>query len=437
MPIRLVRHPKKIKMKSIYLTIILLLSGTILKAQILNQDAKGESTIITTGSTIGVSIPDGLIKMNYYTTPIDPDGNLWGIDLQGKSQNGVAELFSTDDFIPNTKISGLFALRDSDYIESRKSKQVTEWMEKSLQLTMTALGRYDDLLSKHISSCNGIIDEKTAQLKEVIIDLQTHDLYSEILKIRDTAEVKGYSAFVGCIDNLTDAIKEEQIFKDWKKNEDKISKLREDDNLKDKVRTGMFYIRPGLEALSFKRDLGAANQTIANRFVTQKQNLGFLEIGLSGSINRLFLGTSVKWRRTDNFSKLTKNEFDFTKESNLDDGVLKQSTKITAYSGEYNAFWSTDLSSDLIYLIPISETYSFGLGSYLRWTFPEDDTNLSNSFSWGVNGSFINGVKGSFLGGFYIQYNKETDKTRKDEITDNRISFGLTTRFSFQSIFPK
>ena len=93
-------------MKKKWIAILFILFNLSLRAQLLNQDAEGKSSIVVGGSSLNLDIGASLIKANYYKVP-DSRGLAWGIDLQGKNKEGMAGLFETGEISPGAELSGL------------------------------------------------------------------------------------------------------------------------------------------------------------------------------------------------------------------------------------------------------------------------------------------------------------------------------------------
>lgn len=76
-------------------------------SQVLNQDAEGKSSIVVPGGTLNLDVGQSLVKASFYKDSKAISGLLYGIDLQGKNHEGLAELFGGGNFSPNTEATGL------------------------------------------------------------------------------------------------------------------------------------------------------------------------------------------------------------------------------------------------------------------------------------------------------------------------------------------
>ncbi|MDX1942134.1 MAG: hypothetical protein SFU99_16340 [Saprospiraceae bacterium] len=432
-------------MKKITFIVILLSIHVKGLGQILNQDANGKSSIIWQGTTVGLDLPEGLIKFSHYSSSTDTTGIIWGIDAQGANKSGVAELFNKGKFTPNTIISGLIGQHKTIYIKDEGYMRLENELDSLVNyrniLIMEVDSIYKNFISSIIIGCNPTsVSQEVIILKEKLKNIESRkDLSNKILETFFSSDIKS------CDKEIYDQIKELSNLVD---NNSKIAELVKIDkriafltpdhleNTKVQNNRTIWYSRIGVETLEFKFDHGSSSNVVTERFMDTLQIAAFLELGITYQFRKNFLGISLGFLRTNNFSSLTKNEYNFTqRDSLITGGVFQKSEIITAYSGIYNKFWQAQINFDFLHFIKLDENNYYAIGPFLRINLPFNEKIAKAHTVLGINASLINGRSGSFLGGLYIQ----TDDLwgNQENIFSKTIRFGLNTRFSLGRIFPK
>ncbi len=105
-------------MKTIYLILpfcILLVSKT--EAQIVAEDSRGESSVITKNSNISFNLSEAALSAswnNFRKLPIEkPSQLIWGLSASGANRQGLSELFNGGKLTPQSKLGAFIGLRKS------------------------------------------------------------------------------------------------------------------------------------------------------------------------------------------------------------------------------------------------------------------------------------------------------------------------------------
>ena len=418
-------------------------------SQVLNQDAEGKSSLIWSGGTIGVNVPDGVLKFNYFSSTNKNKGLLWGVDLQGENSSGIAVLFSEKEFSPKTAVSGLIGgyLSPIIYSNSTNKKEV----EKDERTKIS--------LQKKKDSLSSICDIIYSRLKEKWFFSLDREIRTRLIKdfnpIRITPE-----KMIENRDSIIQQYKKEDQFQNIKTNLNLLADdLEKNDTIKTFIETIKkndenakelnillqksvkstckikYYFRAGLNVQEFKYDYGKDSTSIATRFADTVFLGPYGEIGASTRLGNCYLGIAFGYSKINNFLKLTKSNYKFSsKDTTIHDGSLEKTKDITAYTGNYGILNQFYINVDFMYMLHLlQESNYLGLGAYLRNNITSNIDLLPGNTVFGIGGYFIDGKSGKFLGGVYLQSDDISGRMRKD--FGNSISFGLILKFAFSSIF--
>ena len=105
-------------MKTLFLTLLtVLIMHYITKAQLVAEDARGESSILLNASSISLNLSEAALSANWNNfrklAVEKPHQMLWGIAARGSNSEGFSELFNGGQFTPQSRISGFIGLRSS------------------------------------------------------------------------------------------------------------------------------------------------------------------------------------------------------------------------------------------------------------------------------------------------------------------------------------
>jgi hypothetical protein len=85
------------------------------RAQLVAEDAKGESSILLNASGIGLNLTEAALSANWNNfrkLAIEkPHQTIWGISARGSNSGGISELFNGGQFTAHSSISGFFGLK--------------------------------------------------------------------------------------------------------------------------------------------------------------------------------------------------------------------------------------------------------------------------------------------------------------------------------------
>lgn len=105
-------------MKTLYLLLLLcvVLSGRA-GAQIIAEDARGESSIITKNSNVSFNLSEAALSAswnNFRKLAIEkPSQIVWGLSASGNNREGIADLFNGGKLTPQSKVGVFIGLRKS------------------------------------------------------------------------------------------------------------------------------------------------------------------------------------------------------------------------------------------------------------------------------------------------------------------------------------
>lgn len=361
-------------------TIAFLCMTCAVKAQVITQDAEGESPIVWSGGTAGIDVSDGLVKINFYGTGAG-DRVIWGLDLQAKNESGVAQLFNEGDFTPKSQVSGLIGGK---------------------------------MLIRDQNAYKADINSRTPinKLDQAKLD-----------KKKPAGQARMRQANAKNMERQADRINRQQ---------------RHAPNYNLEL---LYYIRGGLNVNEFTLDHGKDSALFDIRFVDTTDTKGFVELGCTFRGKEVMIGGALGYSGVNNFSELVDQEYNFTQvDTSLKDGVLQQSKTITAYSGNFGRTSKVYLKVDFLYLHllnkgtppPAGNNNEFvGFGVYWRSNFHSDALLFDNTVLGGTI-SFISGTNRSIIGGVYVQTNDLF--SQDDKSFGKSVSIGLVTKLAFADL---
>ncbi|MDZ7898501.1 MAG: hypothetical protein U5N85_10825 [Arcicella sp.] len=167
-------------MKTLYiLFVIIAISNNFSSntfAQGLTQDSKGKSSIIYPGVNLGLNVQEGAIDFNYtlFSKKIFPDAIgkgewIFGVNLKGKNNEGISNLFTDGNFTPLTSGRIIFGYTfkegNKKYTDDSKTKRYQQLLNDEVLVSKKNRKQHTrtrkKLLSIFSNKFNKMIDNLT------------------------------------------------------------------------------------------------------------------------------------------------------------------------------------------------------------------------------------------------------------------------------------
>ncbi|MBK7667308.1 MAG: hypothetical protein IPJ32_08145 [Sphingobacteriaceae bacterium] len=419
-------------------------------SQILNEDAKGESSIVTSGGALGINIETEKIRLNYYKMPIASKGFAYGIDFQGKNTTGIVNLFKKSKFQADANLSCLLGYKSAKTVFTRsgdsknyysaleKQNFYNEYASELLDTLDAQILRSVKLKLKDVNVSNELKDTLNwsanfSDFPELTVNISKRMkanaadsskfalLYSYLLQLPTSLDTNGTKA------DYDKALKRVEYYK-----------MRADKFKVNSTAGTMIlgYARAGGNVKEFTLDKFKDSAKYDQRFIDTNNVSAFFEIGITYVRGMHYFGCSVGFNHTDNFSSLDDKSYKYvTTDTSLKSGVLTSTKEFTGYSGNYGRLNKPYIYIDYLYLIHLEQEKYLGLNGYMRNNFSTDYSYDRDMSSLGFGTNFINGKSGKLMGGFFVQTNDLF--ASKEPRFLKTISFGLQAKFSLTTIFVK
>jgi hypothetical protein len=431
-------------MKAIYylLTATMCLLAQTAIGQILNSDADGKSTIVTSGGTTGIDISKAAIRMDYFYFPLTARGWVGGISLAGSNTEGISTLFTNEGIEPEGSAS---------LVIGRKYSTSNYWNDVELPMLNedyhnkgnSAEKEYSKLVKESFSfTCSEAKSSELVQLLQDIMAWQNKDSIIEA-KGKEWAQKQGLTkescgAFFSQLQDFTKKVKDNKDFEELSKIEKRRNQIgnemkRKDSGQKDKTRTFIPYIKAGITASEFTRDLGQDSTTFSSRFPDTTRRHLSIETGVSFKSRDWRMGLTAGLMSYDNFDGLKKKTYKFVEnDTTIVGGSLSKTQEKVAYAGDFARFGQIILNWDIMRLFKLQDTVHLaGISLYSRTSIPLIQSTIIPSAKMvvGVGLNYFNIKTGKFLGGAYFQTNNLFGAD--GESFYKSLQFGLTARINF------
>ena len=417
--------------------------------QILNQDASGNSAIVTPGTAINLNITATQIQLIHYGEFAQKGGMLsdpnktgiWGINLSANNSTGVGSLYDAGKFSPGGTLSGLIGFRHVKFTYPDNQVQTYGQLLTDLNTLQTRLGQaYEAEVLKGVNS-SGIPALHQPALITELSDLDKKEIWNlpqllaeyKTAVITDAAQLKLVDPVVKALlqfttDHAGDINKLQQINTRLQQGQQHLPTMIRNT-------TTYWYLRSGVSASQFTYDQGGSIADYTKRFTDTTNVTYFFELGVSHQFKKNFIGVNLGYSRLSNMAALTSSDYSYsTQDTTINTGKLSQSKAFTAYAGKYGFYSKLYLNLDYQHLITLDTSKYLAVGPYLRWNYNLNAGSLAkNSAALGVSFNYLDGAAGKFLGGIYLQSDDITGQTQPQ--FKKSIQFGLVVKFSLSSIF--
>lgn len=383
---------------------LLVIFATPCFSQTLSQDAEGKSTILYQGGNISLDIAKENLTFAYsnhanlslrpYTLGVPKFA--WGVNAYGKNEDSKSLLFERGKFQPNVGFGGFlglsFKLDDNPSAEElKKVEEEIEAMNKSREIVLEQIKLLEPKRDKRSKT-------KLAQRK---VQLKT----------------------------LEKAITDKDAIRE--KLGSKVIRKR-----------SLIYVKGGRSATSFKREeSNLSGIPLSKSFINQDFKGGNFGIGINYERGSWLFGLEAENEFTNNFETLTKSTYTLTNTETSGANTLESKKEITAYSGNYQKYRSTNINFDAILFSAIGNNEN----DYIAWNFYlrhkiSNATSIMPTYTNIGAGAYFFNKSNKFLGGIYVEAPDAFEKIESKKVEPNfkkihdRLTFGVVARFSFSSI---
>lgn len=433
----------------IVILIVSVLFYNLSYSQVLNQDAKGNSSILFNGSTLGVDIQDASISCalnNFRNQHIADSSNklMYGFNLKAKNNDGVAELFTQGSFNPESKIIGIIGrswYSDNDL-----------YFQKTNKTLRSKINELENLTQNFVKNINGIIDtikvvkdsnetelkELKEELKNLIESVALEDLSNKMLSV--ATKYKTYKKIIESV-SLTTKLKYLQYLGTKQDLENEVKSLESEfvSLRKYGYKRVTYYITGGINSSIFKLQNTIDTSNFSNSFKNQEYYGYDFKLGMNCQFGgEWILGTSIGIQKNNTQDNLTKKEYTLRTVTSNSSQQLISEKKITAFAGDYKTFQQAKIEADVVRFIKAGKDI-VALDLYLRQFFPINNTISTDITNIGISTYFFKNT-GNFIGGIYIEFpdvfnNIDRGKGSNElKPFERRISFGLVAKISLNSL---
>ncbi|MDN5201166.1 hypothetical protein QQ008_07330 [Fulvivirgaceae bacterium BMA10] len=463
------------------ITSLFILSTGITTGQVLNQDAKGESSIVYPGSIVYFNASEAQLGFAYNNLPrtiLKKQGPLLGISMKGETKTGTFNFLKEGEFVPSGKISGILGFYSNfdqsagEVAASNDSKKFGRDFRSGWVKTLQELeSGFDKAIDNSSIASIGEKDKLKKGFKEFVKELDfppTVQLMKEKFETKyalffvakkDKEVIKALGSFSPLTNNHPQPSQADKIIdkhysaaeKAWTKMETNYQTINKERN---KTILGFsLYLAGGLEATGYKLidTLKFQDDPFGS---IKKESFTSTELLVGGNLNvggSWVFGLALGGAKIFNFGSLPKSEFSLKREIKFASGTspdtlhtIERKKDIIAYQTKTKGNNHFLLKVDVVYYYPTGNG-NVAINPYLRFQSPTNGNNqnlFTNVTDLGI-GTYFNNKKGKFQGGLYLQFNDIKDNRSKLKMDDSsldfdqRISFGILTKFSIGSVFQR
>ncbi|MET0637351.1 MAG: hypothetical protein ABWZ25_15075 [Chitinophagaceae bacterium] len=445
-----------------FLVICLTCITTAVSGQFMTQSADGKGSIplpLSKDAALSVDIgkTDVVLGLNNYQRVYDslkPVG-FYGVNLSGKNREGLADLFSSGDIVPegNLLLIGGFSVTNNTKISNRYQEYLA---------IANAIG--DSLNQLLLTPCNDsifpLIDNRSILISNPAKRSATNLALKEKIKDQTLTNALPLIDSFGTGDpdlkTFMDSVRTDARLVETRFN-NRYSEMRTRQlnafNLANATAKKTFWPwrltlfgMGGIQAREFKRFLGVSPTNLSDSFQDTIFRGGNAGLGLNLQVRDYWLGVTYSYVKTDNFSTLSSKKYTLHRSDTVGSQILIQDKELTAFPGKYSRVEVNELNIDLVIDLRLnkkSDSARLLLNPYLRATlFSRDTSFLRNSTDLGMGFYFL-GKKRKFIGGFYVELSDVNNNQEKAKPADEmnirppfrKLSFGIVTKFNLTSIF--
>lgn len=438
-------------MKKISLTIALLvLALTDTYAQMTADDAKGQSTIVYKSTSIALNITDATVSANWNNfnrLGIDKKSRLlWGLSASSKNKDGLSDLFESGDFTPESKFGGFIGMRFNGdassfdlntererlemlpiyrrYIKTTSYKDMVEKIIKDRGLSASELKKLTDVFNPLTNNYMATVKDLIAKIDGAKFDASgqpTVKIIRDSLAFRQ-AQINSMQSAFDKVSNAETAI---------------ITELAKHRNITT-TKAYTVFLNGGFNGNSLNFYDPTVTTSYAARFDTVSFRGGFIDLGFNYDTGPHWtLGVSVGYEHYNNIDSLSKTDYSVKTSTSQGNDQLSTSKSYSAYSGHYIVYDRANIKTDALCFEKVSDDYRLVWNTlYSRFILPIKDSRIKPVINLGSSINFYK-VAGKIVGGFYLQSNDVFNKMESKDNFGDRLSFGITAKYSFDSIVDR
>ncbi|GET35239.1 hypothetical protein PbJCM13498_41020 [Prolixibacter bellariivorans] len=433
-------------------TAIILIVNIFVLSSVYCQDIKtgeGESTILLPTTNIGVDVGKASLTFktnNFPQSKLKPNGFIWGLDVMGKSKEGLSNIFSGSEIVPTSSISTVlgYSFSNSDEISDDYTSKYAKILKDSLNSLSNSFRKSfgADIISeiykiKSDSAKKYILSKVVPALK---VNLNKYEKLQKLLEEMSKDETL-QPEIVTSAKTLYSYMKENQTWKEIKSLKVKLESGIENVGSEEYWKLTI-YGHFGIKGEKFNIFKGWDSTNIENSF--EKETFS----GNSGGfgVNYLFnskwiVGFRYTYQETNNLDELSTNDYKVTTTFTQNTSVGTTQISKTAYPNKYKTAYLNRYDFDLIRFINIGENNVIIADLYLRINESTNQDNLVSYKDLGLSSSFFN-MKGKFIGGIYLElpdFEQSVERRKAEEEQElkdwyNRLTFGIYVKYSFSSL---
>ncbi len=470
-------------------TLIVLLTFTLLKthAQGLTQDASGKSSILYPGANIGLNVQESTLDFNYahFSKKTFPDTSgkgiwIYGLNLKGKNNEGIANLFSESQFTPSTtgRLTVGYTFKEgANKIIHKFNKEeysYSDLLKEEFKLNKQAEGSTvnlrDNILTKEFSDfiTKLVNDKLNADKAQTTLDPKESIIPSRLIKILVGKIKNAMSAnlsvtglrveldkafngksYLGEILQFYDKTiapiiidfdKSDEALNDKIKNiEDAIIDYRKDH----KLRRVTLFASLGINTTSFKYFEKLDTTNLRKSFADTTYIGPEIKLGVNYQLGgNWLLGLTIGRARGSTFDYLDKVEYTSRKTTAFGNQQLISEKSIVAYTPDkvtYQYVSQTTLDLDIVHFSGIADKGILALNGYFRGSWSDNTLLVPNLSKLGIAGYFFK-TDGILLGGLYLEMsdlNNNMAKFNGKPLTKSyeRLIFGVVGKIALASVF--
>ncbi|MCC6371382.1 MAG: hypothetical protein IT236_10285 [Bacteroidia bacterium] len=449
--------------------IALMLTNATYDAQIFSGSAKGQSSILYQGTTLGFNFTDPSIgfSLNNYSNEKYKRKNkhfLLGVNTSASASEGYANFFSGGDLNGEIKANAIIG---------------RTWTKGENNKIGYRIKSLNDLILEDVATASNDVRAALTAISAQLTTLYTTEINQKYPAANDQKKNQKILADLkNFVDNLTaKGFEEEYQTEVLDKNPADVEYLLE---LKDKLKTLFFdrylesrstvqnltqaknrlfesrgywkhrfsiYVAPNYVSKAFKL-YTLDNSNLANSFSSKTFAGGGVNLGLNWNIGTcLLVGINGGYLRDNNSDELTSKDYNLTNTYTVavtgGTQQLVSDKKITAKSGSYyHALDLYPLNADIVGFmkVPGNDSTIIAFNLYLHQMFSGMKTQRPQTTNIGLGIYFFSNKASKFLGGIYFEAPDIKNNIAKNDPEASirplykRLTFGLTGKFAFSSL---
>lgn len=424
-----------------------------------NNNTYSETSVAYPNGVASFNTDGGILGASYhrYTdSAYYRRGLFFGGNIQGKNQEGLANLFSTGDFNPEGKVNARIGYT---------------WKPVNIH-RQTIIDKSETYIKN--------IDKKQAKLENEYLNELTYTINSSELDDSNKAElinnVKNVSIMLSKINSMRDATSDllkkhqleilgnkiDNLSRTFNNDYDSLQKMKLDAERNVRQNLGInkrhsVFLDFGMSANAFKTYQLRDTLNLSNNFKNQQFEGANIRFGYNFKLGSfLILGGSIGYRKWSNRELLSSKNYSLENSISSDQSKLTSKKEFTAYSGEYHEFNQTYLQFDIVWFFTDKAMESnsnphksrnrrmetkniFGLNPYFNYYASDNTGFYPNISNLGLN-VFVFKPDGAFSGGIFVELPDIQNNLEKMKEEPNlrspftRLSFGLIGKLSIGSL---